>query len=106
MLCSESTLKCAYSSEPIDSSTSIVALKVMPRSRTSPTSAASSKSSGRMPAISCLPLPRSPRRSRSSDGSGASPIGSLTLSPSSVAGMKFIAGEPMKPATNRLTGSL
>ena len=34
------------------------------------------------------------------------PNGSFTVSPSTVAGMKFIAGEPTKPATNRLTGSL
>ncbi len=32
--------------------------------------------------------------------------GSLRRSPSIVAGKKFIAGEPMKPATNRFTGLL
>jgi hypothetical protein len=32
------------------------------------------------------------------------PIGSFTVSPSSSPGRKFIDGEPMKPATNRLTG--
>src|SRR3954447_9016383 len=68
------------------------ALNVAPWSRASPTSDASSKSSGRMPAISCplaLPMfaPRPP-------GRRTSPNGSLTLSPSTVAGMKLIAGEP------------
>ena len=58
-----------------------------------------------MPAISCAALV-APTRSRTSDGSRTSAIGSLTVSPSTVAGMKFIAGEPMKPATNRFSGSL
>ena len=38
-------------------------------------------------------------------GQSASPIGSFTLAPLSSAGMKFIAGEPMKPATKMLAGS-
>ena len=51
-----STVKWAYSSEPIDSTTSIRARNVEPRCFTSSvTTAASSKFSGRMPAISCLP---------------------------------------------------
>ena len=51
-----STVKCAYSSDPMDSTTSIRARKVEPRCLTSSvTTAASSKFSGRMPAISCLP---------------------------------------------------
>ncbi len=65
MLWSVSTLKWAYSSEPIASTTSMWALNVMPRSRASPVSAASSKLSGRTPAISCLPSAR-PTRSRTS----------------------------------------
>ena len=52
---SEVTEKCAYSSDPSDSSTSIWALKVEPLSRASPVSFASSKCSGRMPAISWRP---------------------------------------------------
>ena len=55
IVASEDTVKCAYSSEPSDSSTSIFARKVVPRSRASPTSDASSKFSGRMPAISWRP---------------------------------------------------
>ena len=46
----------------------------------------------------------SPSLPRSSSGRRTSPNGSFTVSPSSVAGQKFIAGEPMKPATKRLTG--
>ena len=38
------------------------------------------------------------------DGIGASPNGSRSLPSSRRAGTKFIAGEPMKPATNRLSG--
>jgi hypothetical protein len=49
------------------------------------------------------PLELSIRR-RSSSGSWTSPKGSRTVEPSSRAGMKFIAGEPMKPATKRLRG--
>ena len=37
-------------------------------------------------------------------GSGTSTIGSLTCPPRPSAGMKFMAGEPMKPATNRFCG--
>jgi hypothetical protein len=79
------------------------ARNVVPRLRTSPTSDASSKFSGRTPAISCLPW-APPTRPRTSSGSRTSAIGSLTVSPSTVAGMKFIAGDPMKPATNRFSG--
>ena len=46
----------------------------------------------------------SPSAERSSSGRRTSPNGSFTVSPSSVAGMKFIAGEPMNPATNRFVG--
>ena len=61
----------------------------------------SSKCSGRMPAISS-PLPAV--FSALSAGIRNVPTGSVTWSPSTVAGRKFIGGEPMKPATNRLTG--
>ncbi len=44
--------------------------------------------------------------SRSFSGRSTSPNGSLTRPPSIVAAMKFIAGEPMNPATKRLSGSL
>ncbi len=60
--------------------------------------AASSKCSGRMPTITSRWLTFRPA------GIGASPNGSRSLPSSSVAGTKFIAGEPMKPATNRLSG--
>ena len=50
------TVKCAYSSEPMDSTTSILARNVEPRSFASPTSDASSKCSGRIPAISWRPF--------------------------------------------------
>ena len=46
------------------------------------------------------------RAPRSRRAAATSTIGSLSVSPSTVAGMKFIAGEPMKPATNRFLGSL
>ena len=99
-------MKWAYSSEPIDSTTSIRARNVEPRCfNSSLTTAASSKFSGRMPAISCLPAVW-PTASAASRGSRTSPTGSFTLSPSTVAGMKFMAGEPMNPATNRLFGWL
>ena len=39
-------------------------------------------------------------------GTGTSANGSFSLSPMIVAEKKFIAGEPMKPATKMLTGSL
>ena len=42
--------------------------------------------------------------SRTSGGSVTSPIGSVRPTSVNVAGKKFIAGEPMKPATNRLAG--
>ena len=41
---------------------------------------------------------------RNDSGVGRSKNGSLSVSPSTLAGRKFIGGEPMKPATNRLTG--
>ena len=100
---SDATVKCAYSSEPSDSSTSMCARNVVPRLRTSPTSEASSKFSGRMPAISWRPCVL-PSLLCSSEGSRTSASGSLMVSPSTVAGMKFIAGDPMKPATNRFSG--
>ena len=39
-----------------------------------------------------------------SSGMVTVPNGSSTVLPSTVAGRKFIGGEPMKPATNRLPG--
>jgi hypothetical protein len=62
---------------------------------------ASSKYSGRMPAIS-RPLPSA--LAAFSAGSSTEPNGSFTEVPSTVAGRKFIGGEPMKPATKRLPG--
>ena len=53
-----------------------------------------------MPAIT---VP-SPAALRVSGGTAASTIGSFTMSPSKLAGMKFIAGEPMKPATKMFAG--
>ncbi len=47
-----------------------------------------------------------PRACPGASGSAISPIGSLSRSPSTLAGRKFIAGEPMKPATKRFAGSL
>ena len=38
-------------------------------------------------------------------GTGTSANGSFSLSPMIVAEKKFIAGEPMKPATKMLTGA-
>ena len=38
-------------------------------------------------------------------GSSTSANGSFAVPPEISTGMKFIDGEPMKPATNRLTGS-
>ena len=54
-----------------------------------------------MPAISS-PLPAA--FSARSGGSCTVPNGSFTEVPSTVAGRKFIGGEPMKPATKRLPG--
>ena len=54
-----------------------------------------------MPAISS-PLPLA--RSALSAGISTDPNGSFTEVPSIVAGTKFIGGEPMNPATNRLAG--
>ena len=102
------TLKYAYSSDPIDSTTSSLARNFI-RPAPSPSTAASSKCSGRAPAITSMPPLWPPGAAcslrRSSSPIGASPNGSLTTSPSSRAGRKFIAGEPMKPATNRFAGS-
>ena len=42
---------------------------------------------------------------RVSSGRSNSANGSLAFPSANSTGMKFIAGEPMKPATNRLTGS-
>ena len=44
------------------------------------------------------------RPSRACSGRSTVANGSSTLSPFTVAGMKFIGGDPMKPATKRLTG--
>ena len=64
----------------------------------------SSKCSGRIPMMTCRQRPPSglAAGARLSSGSRTSPIGQFSLSPSTVAGRKFIAGEPMNPATNRL----
>jgi hypothetical protein len=61
----------------------------------------SAKFSGRTPAMSS---PLSATRRAFSAGISMSPKGSLRVVPSTVAGMKFIGGEPMKPATKRLAG--
>jgi hypothetical protein len=90
--------KWAKLSAPIDSTRSIFALKTRPRER-SFTSDASSNDSGRMPATRFLP-----EASPTPSGSGTSPIGSFTVWPSIVAGRKFIAGDPMNPATKMLAG--
>ena len=81
------------------------AWNVIPCGRVSAlTSAASSKLSGRTPTIrSRGALARSSAR-RSRSVSGISPSGVRSVPSSTVAGTKFIAGEPMKPATNRLSG--
>src|SRR5215216_5621726 len=82
----------------------MVIVKRMPPSWCSSATVASSKCSGRMPAMMSR-LPALSSRDASSSGSCVGPNGSVSVSPSSVAGRKFIAGEPMKPATNGLTGS-
>ena len=65
-------------------------------------SAASSKRSGRMPTITWS---RSPTASRISAGRSKVTNGQLQLARRSTRpGTKFIGGEPMKPATNMLTG--
>ena len=51
------------------------------------------------------PARRSTCRGAVASGSATSPIGSCTRVALDLAGRKFIAGEPMKPATNRLAGS-
>ena len=67
----------------------------------SSTSDASSKYSGRMPtSTSSRPATFSARAASSSIG----PNGVSSLFPATVAGRKFIGGDPMNPATNRLTG--
>lgn len=83
---------------------STVTVKVKPV-RAASTSAASSKSSGRKPAISSRgAFCRSRlRRTRSWSGSAPSEVDSTPFS--RVPRRKFMAGEPMKPATNRLRGS-
>mgnify|MGYP007091940192 CR=1 FL=1 len=68
----------------------------------SSTNFASSKCSGRRPsstisgAFVSLPCTRS--------GTSMSPIGVWNTEPFTRAGMKFMDGAPMNPATNRLTG--
>ena len=62
---------------------------------------ASSKWSGRMPAMSS-PLPWA--LAALSSGIVTVPKGSSTWLPLTVAGRKFIGGDPMKPATKRLAG--
>ncbi len=69
------------------------------------TKATSSKFSGRMPAMyGAAGVVGDPGAQLL--GQVSSTIGSVTVSPSTSAGKKFIAGEPMKPATNRLAGSV
>ncbi len=102
-----STSKYAYSSEPIDSTTSTLVRNFMRSGCSSCSTAASSKCSGPdaddhvLRSLTALALQARAQLS----GSGASPNGSLIVSPSSRPGRKFIDGEPMKPATNRLCGS-
>ena len=60
---------------------------------------ASSKSSGRMPAMTSPPACKPWGRS-------ISPNGRRTLPPSTCAVKKFIDGDPMKPATKMLRGLL
>ncbi|MNT76898.1 hypothetical protein D3C72_2159570 [compost metagenome] len=68
--------------------------------------------SGRMPKITSLPTNAASFALSCGSGSTTQPLSSQILTPMSlpdcttVAGMKFIGGEPMKPATNRLAGLL
>ena len=94
-------------SEPIDSSTSMSAVNVVPRALTAGSmSEASSICSGRIP-ISTSPLLPSFFASDAMTSWSLStnrPSGVSIASALSVPGRKFIDGEPMNPATNTLTG--
>ena len=103
---SGSTAKWAYSSEPIDSTQvdlrlegRAAPLRVVADAATRPRSSPA----GCRRSAACRT--RRARRARAARAAAStSAIGSFTMSPSTVAGMKFIAGEPMKPATNRFVG--
>ena len=82
----------------------MVTLKRIPPPVRSSATEASSKCSGRIPAITSLTFLSLIREVKDS-GNRTSPNGSFSVLSVSVPGKKFIAGEPIKPATNRLTGS-
>jgi hypothetical protein len=67
-------------------------------------SAASSKLSGRMPTMTLRPTSAVLSACCSSPLTGKSPTAVRSMPSSRVPAMKFIAGEPMNPATNRLAG--
>ena len=103
-------VKCAMISAP-SASRSTTSPRMRRSAGVSGASAASSRSSGRMPRTTVLPsYSRSPGRASSVSLAERDP---LTAEPrrracrsarSSDASTMFIAGEPMKPPTNRLTG--
>ena len=83
----------------------MVAWNVIPCGRLSgETSATSSKFSGRRPTMTSRPVPEDSTSRRSRSLSRNSPRLVRSMPSSSVPAMKFMAGDPMKPATNRLTG--
>src|SRR5579883_731347 len=93
-------------SEPSRSTTSTAASS--PKSCASP-SRATRRSSGRMPKVTCLPTARATRPRAASGTLNRMPSPSAQIaSPSAISrtGAKFIAGEPMNPATKRLAGWL
>ena len=49
-------------------------------------------------------MPRTARSTPAGCGSSISIVEALAVVPRTVTGIKFIAGVPMNPATNRLTG--
>ncbi len=80
-------------------------LNVIPCSRLSRwTSDASSKFSGRRPTMTSRPAPADSTSRRIRSLSRKSPSEVRSTPSSRMPDMKFMAGDPMNPATNRLTG--
>src|SRR5690606_594922 len=103
-----SIAKWTSTSEPIASTSSAVETRVDPSGAS--TSSASSMSSGRIPTATSLPN-RDARagRSLSTEAGSVSVVPpasrrGFSASPVSVPCSRFMAGEPMNPATNRLAG--
>ncbi len=98
-------LKYTYFSAPNDSTTSTVAVNVtVCAAGPAGPSAASPRCSGRTPTITSPAAFRAVSSSRVARSRLTAPNGRRTPASVSVPGKKFIAGDPMNPATNRLAG--